>query len=493
MDDAEYVDDELAELERQINALDGDHDDAPPSSNKPNPKAPGKQKKPADEYDFDDLDALEKHIAEMSDEDDGSKPKPKPVEPIAVKPPPPKPVAKPTVAAPPPADDDDDEPKDENGVPESTLVEEEPLYHSLDKIMSVDSLTHEDEHYHGRILDGELIGSDYRDVLDTDRTERQNHMTKLTKAIESGKLSVADYAAIVQRALGDQQMLLKAAVARKASVTTRQRLQKRIELMTAEIKILSENLGGEEGEVAEEKPTAPVSAAAAEKLPPVNASNSKKPVEAGAKAQSEMPSGPKQYKVPEEKLEEMSKTIIQHAYYSFYKEKAGSPVAPEQLQKLKSYTSLFKDPYSITAANYKEVMQNLGKITKEMVLGCTVEERVNEIEEMEKQALTSIDQMKALACDKPEYLPTVQLIKYIKSIKANEDVPVPKVTSSNIEKMWKGPFNNAVPQNILRIYFDKLTGAAGHRKFYLTLGINYSGSITTVDTPWVVSCDKEQS
>jgi hypothetical protein len=498
MQNEEFQDADLAELERQIAALDGDDVDLGPpvKGGKATAKAPSKKKLGHDEIDLDDLDALEKQIAQMSDEEEESNTKPKVVAPAPAAPKPQEPEKTQAVVireAPlvPHGDVDEglDEPKDENGVPESTLMEEEPVYHGFQKIVSIDTLTHEEENYIGKIIDGQLIGPDYRDILETERTERQTHIEKLMKVMQSERLSLADYLGMVQQALENQQELQKAATAKKASITTQKRIQKRIELMTAEIETVKQRVQ-ENGADARTQPQNAAQPAddAGDKLPPVNKTNTKK-ADSGefttAKASSEMPPTKKQYMVSEGKLNHMSKLIIQNVYFTFYKEQAGAPVASQLVAKLKNYRLLFNDPYKIRESDYEEFMATFPPITSEMVAGCSAEERLVRLQEIEDEAMISIEQMKTHALDKSEYLPTVELIKYVKAIKGIDSTPIPQVVSSNIEKMWKGPFNKNVPENTLRIYLERLTGAASHRAFFLKLGINYSGNITTVDTPWV--------
>jgi hypothetical protein len=509
LQEEEIQDDDLAEYERQIAALGGGEMDLGPTvkgKNAGGKSAPKKEANPGD-IDLDDLDALERAIANMSDEEDDSKPVPKKMAPAPVLANPP-PTKVQVVRVAPPAthlndDDELEEPKDENGVVESILMEEEPVYHGFQKIVSIDTLTHEEENYISKIIDGELIGSDYREILETEREERQTHMNKLMRVLQSGALSLDAYLDMVQQALQNQLQLQKVAIAKKASITTQKRIENRIQLMTAEIATVKQQTQGGKPEAPPQQlsqstiqPTAqpttqPILQPAQiseEKLPPVNKTNTKKMElveESTIRAKSEIIPAQKQYKISEEMLTEMSTLIIQNSYLSMYKQQIGAPVSSDTVAKLRKYKDLFNDPYSITDRHHEEVVCFFPKITTEMVIGCTAEERVKKLDEIEEEAMNSIEKMKAVACDKAEYLPTVELIKYVKSIKGIETVPVPQVTCTNIEKMWKGPFNKNVPESTLRIYLNRLSGAATHRTFFLRLGINYTGTITTVDTPWV--------
>lgn len=160
--------------------------------------------------------------------------------------------------------------KDQNGVTEEKLIEEEDKYHTKESIMSLEALTHEISNYINPILDGHLVGEDYRDIISANKDEWQMYIEKTTKLIQNQKLTLEKYLEIIRIGLSNETDLLKTAKAKKASVTTVQRIAARVDIIRGEIKQYTDPEGAEAAPEPEEpKPAvAPVYGRPVARRPP---------------------------------------------------------------------------------------------------------------------------------------------------------------------------------------------------------------------------------
>lgn len=129
---------------------------------------------------------------------------------------------------------DGDEPKDTNGIPEHILLEEEPVYHHCDQIMSIDTLRDQVQTFLDPIIEKKLVSQDYVEAMELVKIEYNAIADRLEKGIISQKLTMQDYVPMVKTNLSIQYDLLKKAK-KEASVSAQQRIANRIEVMTQEI------------------------------------------------------------------------------------------------------------------------------------------------------------------------------------------------------------------------------------------------------------------
>lgn len=496
-------DDGFDDLEKQIAEMsdgEGDHVDHKPK--KPAAPAPAKGgNKPAPKPAFsDDHDDLEAQILAMEGgEEEEEHPKPKPtatapgpakqappkqtpskpaptqptqvtVQPSQVQP---KPVPKPAEpapqkAAPPkkPVNSTPVEGEDENGVAEDILIEEEGKYHNKDHIRSISALNAEIETYMNNILDNKLVGSDYRDALESSKDEWELYINRTKEMFASQKLTMEKYLKVVLNGKELQERLKEAATKNKASITTLNRINKRLEVIEQEIRDIEGELGGGNSEPQpQEAHTEPVE------------KPQEKPAKAPDQTKSEMPKPKKEYKVPKEKLEELSKVLNQYLYLGSYWQTHGMTPNKEILTKVIEAKQLFKDPMAITPEQYKKAMSNLPPVTMEMVLGMTPSERDAKVELALKEANEVFERMKDLECSKDEAIPTVDVIKYLKKVKENKLVPLPEIETKSLEKQVNIKHTNSnIPDDTVRVTFQKLSGAAGHRTFFLKYWYDIGGN-----------------
>jgi outer membrane biosynthesis protein TonB len=506
--------DDIRALERQIAALEGgggDEEDISANKGKSKKKVAKKGSEAEEDdgsMDFEkEMAKINKELEDGGDDDDdmgaimGQKKKPAPAPEKKAAPAPkaqttqkvdpaPKAPAKPAPApkAAPPKPSTPEEGTDENGVPEDILIEEEDKYHSKDDIISAECLSYELEHYICRIIDNNLVGNDYKDLLETVRDEVQIYLETLGGNLQSGKLSFDKYLELVKLGQKNQKNLLAIAQKKKASVTTIGRLEKRLELIETEIKAINDQLaGGGEAEAPEEhheeKPQPK------DEKKPAASEKPKEVAPAPEKKKEEPPAPPKKkYQVPKEKLETLSSLVNQYIYLITYWQQNGINANEELAKKAVEAKRLFKDPYAITKEACEKAIQNLPSITLDNVFGMTSDERNAKIDEYLKGAEESFEKMKLFGCTKEEATDTVDTIKFLKKLKDAQLYPLPEIATKDLEKVPPVKTNQHIPDDTIRLTLIKLSGAAGHRTFYLKWFFEYNGVKFQGDTDYVGSC-----
>lgn len=128
----------------------------------------------------------------------------------------------------------DDEPKDGNGVPQSVLLDEEPIYHDEEQISSIDALRHQVEHFINPLLENKQLSDDFRESMESIKSEYSSLADKLERGIVSEKLPLDVYVVMVKAKLVIQQKLLAEAT-KGGSVSAQKRIASRIEVMSNEI------------------------------------------------------------------------------------------------------------------------------------------------------------------------------------------------------------------------------------------------------------------
>lgn len=484
MSDDEFNDLDLDDLERQIAALDGDGTESPPAKPKPKSGAKGSSKPPDDDIDVDKLLAELSDGGAVADDDDDedlakygiadSKPKSKAAPPKQTTPAPePKAASRPPKKLPPKQESEN---QDANGVDEDTLMAEEEVYHLKEDIISVTCLAYEIEQYIGPILDGELVGENYRDILDTQRDDWQMYVDRLAAGLQSGKIPLPKYLESIKLGLETQRSVLAKAQAKRASKTTVDRITKRLELLAGEIAEVKEQLGGgatEGGQMDEEKVPEPE-----EKAQPVRPKKQEKmDVE-------EPPKKPK-FKVPEEKLEQLSRKLNQYKYFLIYCHENQIGDSNGLMAKVKDIKDLFKNPCAITPDQYQDALQTLTPITMEMILGMTPDQRLGRIEAVLKEANETFELMKEVGCSKEEAMGTVDTIKYLKKIQDLPTIRMPRIRVDELPKTAPNKHNPQIPEDCVRLTIKKLSGAGGHRSVFIKYAFEYGGNRCEGDTPYV--------
>lgn len=188
---------------------------------------------------------------------------------------------------------------------------------------------HEIENYIDPILDGKLIGENYRDILDTQKDEWQVYIDQITAKLQNGKISMEKYLEFVMLGQKTQTELLAKARTKKASKTTINRIVKRLELLKGEIRDVKEQMG--QPMDVEELPA---------KQEPIEEEPKVKKEE---KKEAEAPKKPK-FKVPEEKLEQLSKKLNQYKHFLVFCLENKITDNNALMAKVKDIKDLFKNP-----------------------------------------------------------------------------------------------------------------------------------------------------
>ena len=267
LEDIDLNDPQLDEYERMIAEM-SDEDNpgaskkkaaapkpAPAPAKKKQAPAPSKGKKPEHHDDSDDpLDEsyldLERQLQALEEESAGT----------------PKKTGVTTHQLAEPEPEEEGGNKDKNGVSEEKLMEEEDKYHTKESIMSLEALNHEISNYINPILEGNLVGEDYRDIISANKDEWELYIEKTTRLIQSEKLTLEKYLELIRGGLSNEESLLKIAKAKKASITTVDRITARIKVIQNEIKQYTDPDGAEEAPAqgdpkpAESQPVAPANA-----------------------------------------------------------------------------------------------------------------------------------------------------------------------------------------------------------------------------------------
>ena len=363
--------------------------------------------------------------------------------------------------------------KDKNGVDEDVLIEEEDKYHEKEQIRSFSALKHDIETHIDPILNGMLVGEDYRDILSANKDSWEMYIDRIIGFLQSGKLDLAKYLDMANAGLRTQLEILGKAQKQKASKTTMLRIAGRVKVIEAEIKEIKEQMGGGGGGGEEPAPQ--------DKTGP--AQGTVRHAEEGS--MEETRPRKKSFQVPKEKLERLSSVLNQYIYLVQYWVDNKMEPDREILMKVKEVKQLFKDPYSITAVQYKEAMEELKPITLETLIGMSISERQAKVDHLLEEAEKSFDKMKELGCSKEEAMETANTIKYLRKIKEAAIVPIPQIRVANLEKEAKSKLNNQVPENTVSCTFLKLSGAAGHRVFFLKYSFNPGKGVIEGDIPYV--------
>lgn len=487
MSDDELNDPDMDELERQIAAMDGGDDDHKQSN-----KA-AKSKLVDDEHiDVDKLLAEMSDGGDVGDDDDemaqydfaglnkkkdagkAEAPKQAPAKQAQAPAPEVKAVTKPPQKLPP---KQVEEGQDANGVDEEVLMAEEDVYHVKEDIFSVTCLADEIENYITPIIDGKLVGENYRDVLDTQRDEWQLYVDQLSSKIQAGKITLDKYLEFILLGQKSQTDLLAKAKAKKASKTTVDRITHRLKLLAGEIAEVKEQLGQTGGTPMDIEKPAPVEEQKKEPKP--------KNQEA---MEPEVPKKPK-FKVSEDKLEQLSKKLNQYKYFLLYCHENQIGDNNGLMAKVKDIKDLFKNPPAITPEQYQGALQVLSpSITIEMILGMTPDERATKIETALDEANHSFELMKEVGCSKEEALSTVDTIKYLKKIKETPTARFPKIRIDELIKQAPNKTNAQIPDDCIRLTILKLSGTAGHRTVYIKYSFEYGGARSEGESPYVNSC-----
>ena len=476
LEDIDMNDTQLDEYERMIAEM-SDEDNPGASKKKPAPKpapktvqsppknkpvpvaAPSKGKKPDHHDDSDDplddsyLD-LQRQLQAL-EEESGGKPQKQAVT---------------THAAEDPADDGGN--KDKNGVSEEKLIEEEDKYHTKESIMSLEALNHEINNYINPILKGNLVGEDYRDIISANKDEWEIYVERTMNLIQNQKLTLDKYIELIRAGLSNEESLLKIAKAKRASITTVDRIAARIKIIQNEIKQYTESDAPEPQEDPKPADSEPVAVAHQK------ATRSETKMVEKSKPQ-------KKYQVATDSLEELSKALNQYIFLIQYWSESQMELDQDVLAKVRQVKKLFADPYSITPGMYKQAMEDLPPVTLQMLLGSTPAERQAKIDVILKEAEESFEKMKEFGCSKEEAKDTAETIKYLKKIREAHNVPLPRYTIKNLEKVAPNKLNNNIPDNTIRCHLKKLDGAAGHRVFFLKYSFDLGAGPITGETAYV--------
>lgn len=472
--DMENLDDSIEALERQLAALDEDDDPdknegSNPAQKKPSQKVYVKTKENEADCGLDEdptIAAFERELAAMENGEDENTAQATPEKTknsVVVS------EQKSSSAFSVNMDGGEDyaEAKDKNGVPESVLIEEEDIYHKKDKIVSAGCLGQEIENYINPIIDGELVGEDYRDILSMAKDEWEIYIDRLGSQIQSGKISLGKYKEIIEMGLSSQKNLLELGLKKKASKTTIDRIKNRISIITTEISEVVEQLKQSGESVAEEpKEQEP----APKKQKPAQAQES-----------------PAKLQVKKEKLEELSDRLNEYIYLALYWKSTGVHSDDNIMQQTLKVKSLFDNPHKITPQKYKDAMEILKPIPIELVLGMKLEERDAKIEMTLEKALETFEKMKTFGVGRDDAKATCDTIKYLRKIKEKKTVPFPQIQVRPLEVTFKGRTNHDIPDDCVRFTLTKLSGAANHRVFFVKYFFNYKGAQQTGDSNYVTS------
>jgi uncharacterized protein YlbG (UPF0298 family) len=325
------------------------------------------------------------------------------------------------------------------------------------------------ENYIAPILDNNLVGEDYREILETQKDEWQMYVDMVSGRLESGKMTLEKYLEIVVTGQKEQTEALKRAKAKKASITTIQRIEKRLGLIKGEISDLRDQMGDTGGQQVDE-----------EEIP----AKEEQTAPAPKKVEPEQPKKPK-FKVPEDKLEQLSKRLNQYKYFLIYCHENGIDGNNHLLATVKDVKDLFKTPYAITPEQYEKAVESLPSITIEMILGMTPAERDAKIEQALKDTNEAFEIMKELSCTKDEALGTVETLKYLKKLNEIPTARFPKLRTDDLQKVAANKTNQNIPEDCVRLTIVKLSGGAGHRSIFIKYCFDYGGGNTTGDTEYV--------
>ena len=339
-------------------------------------------------------------------------------------------------------------------------------------IISVDSLNYELENYVNKIIDEELVGSEYRDRLELSKMTIEKHVAKLSASIEKGKTTISQYLGLVLLGQKSQENLLIQAQEKKASKTTVQRIKKRLELMKEEVNMLKEN----GAEVVEENPES-------QNPNPQEKPSPKEPVKEQPKEVKpvEVKEPPKKkYIVPEAKLEKLSQAVNSYMYLALYWRENRMNIDKSLMIKVDAVRKLFHDPYKINGADYEKAMDDLPEVKMEMVAGLNENQRSEKIEGLLEAANEAFENIKKFGCTKDEAISTAETIKYLNKIKDIPNIPCPEIKVAEIEKPNITKPNVSIEEHEMKFTIIKAEGALGHRSLWIKYSLNYNGEISGV-------------